>query len=172
MYAALLANTLNGGEVVTREDLGEVLPKLRDIFARLGHMEHSSGVLFGMFLEQGVGAYPIIVGYENQLVEFSIEHPESLPLLKSKLRVLYPRPTVWANHPLIAVTEAGARLLDALRDEEVQRIAQLRHGFRTGLGGSELPEIMKAVGLPPAIDAVMSTPSASVMQEITAALTP
>ena len=167
MFAALIANTLNGGEVVTTS-LSSVLPQVTDFYARLGHMEESSAILFEKFLQQGVGAYPLIVGYENQLVEYSLMHKEHLDLLKSKVRVLYPVPTVWASHPLIALNGNGKKLLAALKEPEIQSLAWEEHGFRSGLLGVENdPSVLDVVGLPKSIDAVMPMPSAAVMEEIT-----
>jgi hypothetical protein len=172
MYAALLANMLNNGEVVTEDKLDVVLEKLKSVFQRQGHMEHSSGVLFGMFVEQGVGAYPLIVGYENQLIEFSVEHRESINQIRDKLRIIYPQPTVWASHPLIALTENGAKLLEALRDKRIQEIAWRSHGFRSGsVGGSNDTSVFEFGGLPNSITSVMPTPNARTMDRIIMELT-
>jgi hypothetical protein len=168
MFAALIANTLNGGEVVATDSVGSVLPQVRDFYARLGYMEDSSAVLFEKFLQQGAGAYPLIVGYENQLVEYSLMHKEHLELLKAKVRILYPVPTVWASHPLIALNDKGKKLLDALKKPEIQSIAWEEHGFRSGLMGVENdPAVLDVIGLPKSIDAVMPMPSAAVMEQIT-----
>lgn len=168
MFAALVANTLNNGEVVTAETVDNVLPEVKKLYARLGHMEHSSAILFNMFLQQGVGAYPLIVGYENQLVEYSLEHREALDLLRKKVRILYPVPTIWATHPIIALTENGKKMIQALKSPEAQELAWEQHGFRSGLMGVENdPSVLDVVGLPRSIDAVMPAPSARVMSKIT-----
>ncbi|SLM32660.1 conserved exported hypothetical protein [Desulfamplus magnetovallimortis] len=173
MFAALIANTLNKGEMVTQESIKEVLPRLNTFFARLGHMEHSSSVLFNMFLQQGAGAYPIIVGYENQLLEFANAHEETLPLLTSKVRILYPFPTVWASHPFIALSKKGVKLMEALKNEKIYELAWKKHGFRSGLsGGKSDPSVFKIPGIPKEINGVMQTPSASVMNMITESLLP
>ncbi len=168
MFAALVANTLNKGEVVTAETVDNVLPEVKKLYARLGHMEHSSAVLFNMFLQQGVGAYPLIVGYENQLVEYSLEHKEALELLRKKVRILYPVPTIWATHPFIALTEKGKKMALVLKSPQAQELAWEQHGFRSGLIGVENdPSVLDVVGLPRSIDAVMPAPSARVMSKIT-----
>ena len=109
-FAGLLATLLNNGEVVAPSDtarLATLLPRVQTFFARMGFLEHSSGVLWDKFISQGAGAYPLIIGYENQLVEYSVEHPEVLPLLGQQVRTLYPVPTVWSSHPFIALTSKG-----------------------------------------------------------------
>ena len=168
MFAALVANTLNNGEVVTAETVDNVLPEVKKLYARLGHMEHSSAILFNMFLQQGVGAYPLIVGYENQLVEYSLEHREALELLRKRVRILYPVPTIWSTHPFIALTENGKKMIQALKSSDAQELAWEQHGFRSGLMGVENdPSVLDVVGLPRSIDAVMPAPSARVMSKIT-----
>ena len=56
MFAALVANVLNGGQTLTEADLDTILPELQDIFGKLGYMETSSSDLFSQFLRMGVGA--------------------------------------------------------------------------------------------------------------------
>ena len=173
MFAALLANSLNQNEVVDDASLPSVMPMLAEIFRRQGYMERSSGVLFGMFVEQGVGAYPIIVGYENQLVEFSLQNRQSLDLIRDQLRIIYPRPTVWASHPFIATSDVGKRLLIALQDQQIQTLAGEKRGFRSGNVGSENdPTIFAINGLPHSITSVTPTPNASVMKAIVEQLSP
>jgi hypothetical protein len=175
-FAGLLANILNQGDVVTATDtvrLTTLLPRLSIFFARLGFLEHSSGVLWDKCITQGMGAYPLIVGYENQLVEYSMSHPEVLELLRQKVRILYPRPTVWSSHPFMALNPGGERLLHALQDVDLQRLAWERHGFRSGLLGTQNdPKVLQVIGLPETINAVMSMPHAAVMRQILAHLAP
>ena len=71
-------------------------------------MEHSSGDLFEQYLKTGMGAKPMIAGYENQMIEFAIENPNDWNMVKEQVAVLYPEPTVWSSHPLIALNEKGA----------------------------------------------------------------
>ena len=171
MFAGLLANMMNGGDVVSPATVDRVLPQLTTYFDRMGYMEHSSGDIFENFLKTGMGAKPIIVGYESQLIEFGIEHSEHVGLLQQKIRTLYPVPTVWSSHPVIALDGQGKKLLDALKDEDLQRIAWETHGFRSGLMGIENdPEALPVRGIPQSIDAVVPMPSAETMERILDAL--
>jgi hypothetical protein len=167
IWAGLLATSLNGGEVPTEAELPALLPRIDAYFAAQGYMETSSGDLFESFLKQGMGARPIIVGYENQLVEFVKENAASADLIKAKIKVIYPEPTVFASHPLISLTPACKRLAEALVDPELQQIAWAEHGFRTGLIGIENdPAAIEVVRLPDAVALVVPMPSAAVMTEI------
>ena len=171
IWSALLATALNGGETPRSEHLAEVLPKVTDYFAAMGHMERSSGDIFENFLKQGMGARPIIVGYENQLVEFILENAAYAEVIRDKIRVIYPRPTIFASHPLIALSERCERLSEALRDPDVQDVAWRRHGFRTGLIGVQNdPGALEGVALPRTITSVAPMPSAEVMQAVIAAI--
>jgi len=171
MFSGLLANLLNGGEVVDPSSLPKVLPGVKRFFGRLGYMQQSSGDLFSQFLQQGAGSYPIIVGYEAQLVEFSIENAQYRDLLRKEITTLYPRPTVWSSHPLIALTANGERLLTALQDPEIQRLAWEKHGFRSGMIGVQNdPKVLHVTGVPATIENVIPMPKAQVMERIIAAL--
>lgn len=170
MWAALLANTYNGGEVLTPDKADAIIPRVKTFFARVGFMEAGSGTLFDKFLKQGPGAYPIIVAYENQLLEFAHEHPELVEPVRKRLRVVYPRPTVWASHPLIALDGNSKRLIQALKDPAIQRIAWERHGFRSGLMGGVSTNSLPIMGIPATIDGIMQIPNLAVMEKLTEAL--
>lgn len=164
MFAALLANVLSEGGTVTEENVEEVLPKLQAIFGRLGYMETSSSDLFSQFLRMGVGAKPIIAGYESQLMEYAVQNPEEYEAEKEDLVMLYPVPTVWSSHVLIALDENGQVLLDALLDEEIQTLAWEKHGFRTGSGSQGREPAMD--GVAQTITSVSPVPAYSVMRKI------
>lgn len=171
IWSALLATSMNGGETPTSADLPTLLPRITAYFERMGHMEASSGDIFENFLKQGMGARPIIVGYENQIVEFLESNAQAADLIREKIRVLYPEPTVFASHPLISLTPACDRLAEALRDLELQGIAWSDHGFRTGLIGVENdPADIAVADIPATIPLVAPMPSATVMAEIIAAI--
>ncbi len=170
MFAALLANTLCGG-VASEDSLEEILPRLQNIFQRLGYMESSSADLFDQFLKTGMGAKPLIAGYESQLLEFAVEHPQDWEQLRGDIVMLYPTPTVWSSHVFIALDEAGAAGIDALLDEEVQRLAWEKHGFRTGVYGAASDTSFFGVeGLAAEITQVAPMPDAAVMEQILQAL--
>lgn len=172
LFAGLLANILNQGEVVDEGSVKAVLPTLKRFFARQGYMQSSSGDLFNQFLQQGIGSFPVIAGYEAQLIEFSIENAQYRDLLRKEITTLYPRPTVWSSHPFIALNANGSRLLAALQDPEIQRLAWERHGFRSGLIGVQNdPKVLQVNGVPATVENVIPTPSPRTMERILGALT-
>ncbi|MGL6210161.1 MAG: hypothetical protein ACRC14_10075 [Paracoccaceae bacterium] len=171
IWSGLLAIVFNNGVPPNEAALPALLPRLTAYFQAMGYMEASSGDIFENFLKQGMGARPIIVGYENQLVEFLGENAQYADLIREKIRVIYPEPTVFASHPLISLTPACARLSEALQDPDLQAIAWADHGFRTGLIGVQNdPADIKAATLPGTVDLVVPMPTAKVMQRIIAAV--
>lgn len=166
MFAGLLANTLHG-DVVDMKNLPTLLPTITDMYARLGYMPASSHDLFQAYLTKGVGDKPVIVGYENQAVEFSLQHKEIWPKVKKKIRILYPEPTVWSSHPLMILKKEAEPLIAALQDEEIQKIAWEEHGFRSGLVGVQNdPSQLDVDGVPESITRVVPMPNPAVVQTI------
>lgn len=168
-FACLLAGVLNGGAVPTRASMPKVLPSLKNFFARIGYLQPGSGDLFEQYVQQGEGAYPIIVGYENQMIEYALQHPENQAALQREVRVLYPRPTIWSAHPFIALTANGNRLKQALQDPDLQKIAWERHGFR-GSAVAENRAIKGFGAIPPRITNVMPLPAPAVAEGLVAGL--
>jgi hypothetical protein len=167
-FSGLLANVVNG-DVVTETTLPKAMPTVKTFFGRLGYMQASSGDLFDQFVTQGEGQNPIVVGYENQLTEYTLAHPDYRDTIQQQIRIVYPRPTVWSDHPMIALTPGGAKLLDALKqDPDLRRLAWESHGFRTGLRNN--PATLQVVGIPATIQNVVPMPRPQVMDSIIKAL--
>ena len=170
MFAGLLANTLCGG-VADESNLAEILPRLQNIFQKLGYMESSSSDLFDQFLKTGMGAKPLIAGYENQLLEFAVENPDTWEQIKGDIVMMYPTPTVWSSHVYIALDEAGTAGIDALLDEDIQRLAWEKHGFRTGVYDTPTDAARFGVsGIAEELTQVAPMPDANTMDRIIKAL--
>ena len=166
MFAGLLANTLCGG-VADETSLYEILPRLESIFQKLGYMESSSSDLFDQFLKTGMGAKPLIAGYENQLLEFAVENPETWEHVSGDIIMMYPTPTVWSSHVFIALDGNGTLGIDALLDEDIQRLAWEKHGFRTGVYDTPADsEHFGVSGLADEITQVAPMPDADTMDRI------
>lgn len=170
MFAGLLADTLCGG-VADEGNIGTILPRLQAIFQKLGYMESSSADLFDQFLKTGMGAKPLIAGYESQLLEFAVENPDTWQQISDDIVMLYPTPTVWSSHVYLALDEAGTAGIDALLDEEVQRLAWEKHGFRTGLYDTPSDaEHFGVSGVADTLTQVAPMPDANTMNQILEAL--
>jgi len=167
MFAGLLANVLNGGKVADVKSLPTILPQLQSVFLKLGFMETSSSDLFEQFLKTGVGAKPIIAGYENQILEFAVANPDDWAKISGDIVMIYPVPTVWSTHTYIALDEQGTLGINALLDKDIQRIAWEKHGFRTGVYSvATNTGIFIVNGIAKDITKVMPMPDVDTMQSI------
>ena len=167
LFSGLLASILNNGQVVNRESLTPVLPEVKTYFAGAGYMQESSAYLFNQYMNTGEGAAPMIVGYENQMIEFAAQRPDVWNTVKPRVRILYCTPTVWSAHTLIALNDRARVLLTALQDPDIQAIAWQKHGFRTGVPGIvNDAESVSVGGVPQQISQVIPTPAPDVMETI------
>ena len=127
--------------------------------------------MFDQFLKTGMGAKPLIAGYENQLLEFAVENPDTWEQIKGDIVIMYPTPTVWSSHVYIALDEAGTTGIDALLDEDIQRLAWEKHGFRTGVYDTPTDAAHFGVsGIAEELTQVAPMPDANTMDRIIKAL--
>ena len=174
MFAGLAANILSG-DVADQASVAANLPVLQKLFQRMGFKSHSSGKLFDDYLTEGIGAYPLVVGYENQLIEWALTDPARWQRVHANKDispvVLYPKPTVFSAHPLLALDDKALALIDALQSPDVQSIAWNEHGFRGPVGATD-PAAHKAIGLmtPQVLTSVLPMPDAATMLALIKAL--
>jgi hypothetical protein len=163
-FAALIAN-LFAGDVATPDTLRRDMPKILSVFERMGYKEPSSGTHWNGYLNEGMGGKPLIVAYENQLIEFILANPERWAALQAgRIRpvMLYPVPTVTSSHPIVSLAEPADRLVAALTDDAVQALAWREHGFRSRLGdiGQGGPKVET---LAPIVSSIVPVPEATTM---------
>lgn len=166
MFLGLLANALNNNQTVTTANVGSLKEDIQSIFRPMGMMETSSNDIFQKFLTQGLGGYPIIAGYESQLLGFSKQQKDVYQRVRDDIYILYPEPTVWSSHVYIALTDNGKRGIDALMDKEVQEIAWQEHGYRTIVAGTAKPDEFNVPGLAPEVTSIMQMPEGKVMLQL------
>lgn len=133
-YYGLLLSIYAGGDI-NDKSVEEALPKLKTFYQKSGYMNNTPADLFSMFLKTGMGAKPIIVDYEKSLIDFANSNPEGWKQVKDKVIILYPTPTIWNSHCIAALSEDGAKLIDAFEDEKVSQVAWEKYGFRVGVTG-------------------------------------
>ncbi len=153
-YYGLLASIMNEG-YVDRDNVQNVLPKLKEFYRLSGFMNNTPADLFDLYLRLGMGTYPLIVDYEKSIIDFAGQNPQGFEKVRDKMRILYPSPTIWNSHCIMSFSEAGTAYVDALADPAIQKIAWERYGFRTGVIGGEYD--VKAVpvqGVPQEITSV------------------
>lgn len=169
-FLGLLANALNNNRVVHKADVPALLPKIKAIYQQIGNMQTSSADMFSQFLRLGMGSFPIIAGYENQLLELSKQEAEVYQQVQDELVLLYPQPTTWASHVYLALTDQGKRGIEALKSPNIQRMAWKNHGFRTIVSGTADPREFSVKGVPETINQVMPMPDIDVMLQLMEAL--
>lgn len=167
MFAGLCASLLSG-DVVMLDTLSRIDGDVATVFRRMGFKPPSSGKLFDDYVAGGAGAQPLIVGYENQLVEWVLQDADRWKRVEAsapaKPVILYPRPTVFSAHPLISINRDADELIDALMSESVLELAWEDHGFRGPLGtvGKARNALLQS-RLIDRVDAVLPMPEAPVM---------
>jgi hypothetical protein len=174
MFAGLAADILND-DVATPDSVSRDQAKLKIIFQRMGFMAYSSGKLFEDYLVGGMGAYPLVVGYESQLLEWCLADPVRWDRVRNsggpQPVMLYPRPTVFSAHPLIAIATDSLKLIDALQSDAFLNLAWTEHGFRGPLGAADsTAHAGSGFTIPQILTAIVPMPEAEVMLALTGSL--
>ena len=167
--AQLELNILATEDVFSAPNLAQAkkaMPALRALYDAQGLQARSSDAGFREWLTQG-GEFksPLYAGYENQLIQqVALAGDNSAGILKN-VRVLYPDPTIYSDHPLLALTAGAARFTEAMKDAEIQTIAWKTYGFRSAVQvGANNIDDFRNIGLaeqirttaPPAADVTLA----------------
>ncbi|WP_199523786.1 hypothetical protein [Micromonospora craterilacus] len=112
----------------------KALPTMRALYDAQGLQARSSDSGFREWLTQG-GEFksPLYAGYENQLIQLVAQGGVNTESVLKNVRLLYPDPTIYSDHPLLALNSTAVRLIEALKDPEIQAIAWQTYGFRSAL---------------------------------------
>ncbi|HVO03920.1 MAG TPA: hypothetical protein VMT54_17090 [Candidatus Cybelea sp.] len=171
MFAGLAADILSE-DVATTDTIRRDQEPLKTIFQRMGFMAYSSGKIFADYLVGGMGAYPLVVGYESQLLEFAMSDADRWQRIRGGTGpqpvMLYPQPTVFSAHPLIAIAQESLPLIDAMQSDAFQTIAWTEHGFRGPLGSAQsTTHAASGFTIPETLKAIVPMPEADVMLALT-----
>ena len=130
MYLSLASYLSNGEKVVQNDtDIDDVLPFVTSLFLSQGFVEYSSAAPFEDYLVIGMGKSPLVMIYESQFIERAALAQGGV---RPEMVLLYPQPTIFTKHVLVALSEGGERLGELLEtDPELQRLA-VQYGFRNG----------------------------------------
>ena len=171
-FASLMTVVLADGDAGGAA-MDEAVAQVAGIYRRMGYTEGSSSTLFEQYLRQGMGAFPLVAGYESQLIEFAAADPELWASLEGReIRpvVLYPEPTVFSSHILLAMNDGGRTVIEALSDQEVQDLAWSQHGFRSGFAPSNDPSILPVAGIPETVGMIVPMPPFAAVERLLAAV--
>lgn len=140
------------------DEATKALPTIRALYDAQGLQAQSSSFGFDQWLNEG-GEFraPLYAGYESQIIEKSIAYPQL-----SGVNVLYPDPTAYSDHPILALDKNAQTFINAMKDPQIQQIAWKKYGFRSvQLGVSKASDFPK-LGLATAIHSI-NVPSADVI---------
>ena len=142
---------------INDENLKTNLPKLKEFYNKSGYMNNTPADLFERYLKTGMGGEPMIVDYEKSIIDFANANPTGFNEVKNDIRVLYPSPTIWNSHCLAIFSENGKLLYKAFEDEEIQKIAFEKYGFRTGITGGVYDVSSLGLALPKSITSTVTS---------------
>lgn len=162
LWYTLVGTSANGGKLLTPENIGKIQPMLKSYYSVQGSLPSKNKVLTQSFIK--TGDYPVIATFESELQEWALSYPGDVPAIKQGVRMIYPKPTIWSDHTILAITDNGVRLAKALEDPEIQRLAWERHGFRTGIAGQRNDPKLQILGVPATINSVIPIPKPEVMR--------
>lgn len=118
----------------SREQAGKALPTVRALYDAQGLQAASSDTGFRQWLTQGAEFHaPLYAGYENQLIQQVVQLGTQSAQILNSVRVLYPDPTIYSDHPILALDPAAHRFIDAMKDGDIQSLAWKKYGFRSSV---------------------------------------
>ena len=122
---------------------GASLAKVKALIDAQGLMRTGSDSAFEQWVIQQTGG--LLAGYESQLLQWVTTRNNGV--FPEGIVTLYPEPTIFNDHPILSLTEAGKKLIPAMQDDAVQNIAWTRYGFRSGT--RVLEQAFPGVMIPP-----------------------
>jgi len=127
MYLALASYIANDNNVVQNlDDINKVYPLISPLFLAQGFTEYSSAVPFDDYLSMGMGHSPMVMIYEAQFIaQAAVQNG-----IRSDMVLMYPDPTIYSKHTLIALTENGKKLGELLQTDPTLQQLAVENGFR------------------------------------------
>lgn len=128
MYLALASYVLNSNNIVqTDAEVAQLSASLEALFLEQGFTEYSSEVPFEDYLVMGMGKAPLVMIYEAQFIaQAALANSPITP----EMVLLYPQPTIFTKHNLVALTPNGEKLGEVLTiNMELQKLA-VEYGLR------------------------------------------
>src|ERR1700736_4352113 len=125
-----LATVASGNpyQPATVAQAGAALGKVKALVETQGLMRTGSDSAFEQWVIQQTGG--LLAGYENPMLHWiSTRKKGAVP---EGIVTLYPEPTIFNDHPILALTQTGRKLIPAMEDDAIQDIAWTKYGFRSG----------------------------------------
>ena len=161
----IIESTDNAYQAPTVAQARKGLPIVRRLYDAQGLQAQSSDFGFDQWLLQGGELHaPLYAGYESQVIGKLVSYesdPAALKQLLASVRLLYPDPTIYADHPILALDPAAKGFITAMQDPDIQKIAWERYGFRSGVSIGTDVSYFKQLALPAQLQTT-SPPNADV----------
>lgn len=163
MYLAIASYVANDDTIV-RGSTAETnaVQRISKLFVGQGYSDYSSKGPFDEYLSGGMGPSPMVLIYEAQYVEASVEGR-----ITPDMELMYPSPTILSQHTLVPLNSKGDRLGKLLTtDPDLQQLAA-EHGFRTG-DPSQFTSVTNQYHVPvePQLVDVVDTPAYDTLQHL------
>lgn len=173
MYLSLASYLANQEEIVTNEaTIQQILPTMTALFNDQGFLPGSSATPFEDYIVKGAGNSPMVMIYESQfLYQAALGVITGNRSIRKDMVLLYPEPTIYSQHIMVAMTEGGKRLSEALMNDEVLQKLAIKHGFRSNqatLAGAFAEQLKKSglKGIPQNFNEVIDPPSYDVIEDM------
>lgn len=164
MYLSLASYLANGKSVVENDSqIAQVLPQVTPLFSGQGYMAGSSATPFEDYLNKGQGDSPLVMIYEAQFLAQAQQGG-----VRPDMVLLYPEPTIYTDHTLIAMNNKGKKLGEALTDDPDLQKLSIKYGFRNK-AGDQFNQMVKDKNLtfvPNVLNEVIDPPSYEVLEKM------
>lgn len=168
MYLSLASYLANNKSIVENDSqIAQVIPKVTPLFTGQGYMAGSSATPFEDYLNKGQGDSPLVMIYEAQFLAQAQQGS-----VRPGMILLYPEPTIYTDHTLLAMNDNGKKLGKALTtDPDLQKLA-IKYGFRnynSQLAGEQFSQMLKDKKLdfvPTTLNEVIDPPSYEVLEKM------
>ena len=103
----------------------------------------------------------------SHVLDLAVNQTDAFKQIKDDVVIVYPTPTVWSTHTLMALDEKGDTLLNLLKTPAAQKLAWERHGFRAAnFAGTDSISRFGLAGTLDQIPAVSELPNNDAMQHL------
>jgi hypothetical protein len=112
----------------------------------------------------GMGKAPLVMIYEAQFISQAVKDNSGIV---GEMVLMYPEPTIYSKHILVALSENGARLGELLQnDPELQQLA-VEHGFRNAnTAHFQQTKNSNNLSLPDTLVNVIEPPSYEILEQM------
>lgn len=173
MYMSLASYLANNNEIVTDEaQIQRILPSITALFDAQGFLPGSSATPFEDYIVKGAGNSPLVMIYEAQfLYQAALSAATGSNNIRQEMVLLYPEPTIYSQHQMVAMSDNGKLLSEALANDETLQKLAIKHGFRSNkaeLIGAFVEQLQQngLSGIPQNLNEVIDPPGYDIIESM------